>query len=325
MANVVTLTFAGDSSKATKAFDEVGDAAKDMGSSVKKSADSFDAAAERSDALDTRAMGFRDTLTGIQDSAAGVKRAASGDWGFETLLLLGAGVGDFASGLTNFLIPALKGTRIAQWALNSAFLASPITWIVVGIVALIAIFVVLWVKFAGFRQFWIDTWNVIKRAASSAWQWIRDGAMSTWNTLKKIPGWVGKAFKTVADFVLFPFKTAFNGIAEAWNSTIGRLSWTVPDWVPIIGGNSISVPNLPTFHAGGRVPGAAGDYVPILAMAGERVSATGASSSSDAGWLRVDAGEVGDALLQVIAAAVGRRGGRVTALGVHIVGGAVRP
>lgn len=327
MANVVTLTFAGDSAAATKAMSNVSRSSEDMGDAVRRSGESFDAAAERSDALDTRAMGFRDTLTGIQDGAAGVKRAASGDWGFETLLLLGTGIGDLASGLTNFLIPAVKGARTAQLGLNTAFLTSPITWIIVGIVALVATFVILWNKSSAFRDFWINMWAGIRKAATAAWSGIKTAANSTWEFLKKIPGWTASAFKSVANAISAPYRAAFNLIARAWNSTVGSLSWTVPDWIPGIGGNSISVPNLPTFHAGGRVPGAPGEYTTILAMAGETVSATGSTGSSgdNGAWVPVDMGRLGDALVELIAQTIGgRKGGRVTALGVRVIGGAIR-
>ncbi|MEV6348574.1 hypothetical protein [Actinoplanes sp. NPDC051851] len=316
--NTVQITFAGDTQSAEKAFDRVGAGARDMGRKVEESGDAFDRAGERADAVDTKAMGFRDTLTGIQDGAAGIKRAASGDWGFETLLLLGTGVGDLASGLYNFLIPALKGTKIAQLGVNFAFLTSPITWIIIGIVALVAAFVILWNKSAAFRNFWIGLWNVIKKAASGAWDWIKTSAGKAWDFLKKIPGWIGSAFKSVANAILWPYKTAFNGIARAWNATVGQLSWSVPSWVPFIGGNSISVPNLPTFHAGGTVPGAPGDYVPILAMAGERVSATGGRDGDSGGWVVIRGDAVLDALIQAMASRVSATGGRAAQLGIRI-------
>ena len=324
-SNTVTLTFAGDATSAKKAFEDVGSASKDMASDVRKSGESFDAAAERADQVDTKAMGFRDTLTGIQDGAAGVKRAAAGDWGFETLLLLGTGVGDLASGFFNFLIPAAKSMKVAQLGLNMAFLTSPITWIIIGIVALVAIFVVLWNKSSGFRDFWIGMWAAVKKAAVAAWSGIKIAASATWEFLKKIPGWVGTAFAKIADFIAKPYILAFNLIARAWNSTVGSLSWTVPDWIPGIGGNTINVPNLPTFHAGGRVPGAPGEYTPILAMAGEVVSATGSRAAAGGSeWVRVDAGALGDMILIEVKKAVGRKGGRVTALGVEVVGGNIR-
>ena len=49
------------------------------------------------------------------------------------------------------------------WALNSALLANPITWIVAAIIALVAVFVILWNECEGFRNFWINLWEGIKK------------------------------------------------------------------------------------------------------------------------------------------------------------------
>lgn len=314
MANQVTLTFAGDATGAKKAFEDVSTSAKSMGDDVRTSGEAFDAAAEKSDTLDTRAMGFRDTLTGLSDSVSGIKRAASGDWGFETLLMLGAGVGDLASGFTNFLIPSVKAMRTAQLGLNLAFLSSPLTWIVIGVVALVTAFVLLWNKSAAFRDFWISTWKVIKDSAAAAWTWIKSAGSGTVEWLKGIPGMLKTAFSGIVTIITWPYRQAFNLIATAWNATIGSLSWTVPSWIPGIGGKSISVPKLPHFHAGGTVPGAPGTYVPILAMAGESVSATGGGGAA----IRIgsDGSRLGDLLLEVLATAVRQAGGQPSALGL---------
>ena len=86
--------------------------------------------------------------------------------------------------------------------------------------------------------------------------------------LAKITGAGGDALKVVAKLVedvsgalapiisvlTWPFKTAFNLIADLWNNTIGQLSWTVPDWVPSIGGMSIGVPQIPKWYASGGFP-----------------------------------------------------------------------
>lgn len=50
----------------------------------------------------------------------------------------------------------------AQWALNAAQLLSPTTWIIAGIAALIAIVVVCWNKFEGFRKVVLGVWEVMK-------------------------------------------------------------------------------------------------------------------------------------------------------------------
>jgi hypothetical protein len=55
----------------------------------------------------------------------------------------------------------------------------------------------------------------------------------------------------------------FNGIADLWNNTIGKLSFKVPSWVPGIGGKGFEVPNIPKLADGGIVTG------PTLALIGE--------------------------------------------------------
>jgi hypothetical protein len=86
-----------------------------------------------------------------------------------------------------------------------------------------------------------------------------------------LPGTFKTLFIRIGDFITAPFRAAFNFVARAWNNTIGQLSWTVPSWIPGIGGNSISAPRLPQFHGGGIVPGSAGAEVAILARGGELV------------------------------------------------------
>jgi len=108
----------------------------------------------------------------------------------------------------------------------------------------------------------------------------------------------------------WPFRTAFNAIADLWNNTVGKLSWTVPRWVPFLAGDTISVPQLPHFHAGGTVPGAPGQAVPILAMAGETVSATGQGQRV---VLEIRSGGTSfdDAMVQALSRAVRRLNGNV--------------
>ena len=96
----------------------------------------------------------------------------------KTLLsVLGGVIGAVAVGMETFAIKtkiaaiasemhkaaALK-EKLAVLGLNGAMLTSPVTWIVAGIVALIAVFVILWNKCEGFRNFWINLWDKIKTA-----------------------------------------------------------------------------------------------------------------------------------------------------------------
>lgn len=181
----------------------------------------------------------------------------------------------------------------AQWAWNAAQFASPTTWIVAGIVALIAIVVLL-----------VKHWDKVKRAGEIAWHGILVGAKATWDFLKRIPGWLGQAFGKIAEVISWPYRKAFNLIADAWNNTIGRLHFTIPGWVPGIGGNSISVPNLPHFHTGGQVPGAPGSEMLAVLQAGETVIPASGHGEPVHVVVKIDR----DTLLDVIAKG-NRRGG----------------
>lgn len=323
MANQVTLTFAGDTKDAEQAFDRVGKSSDDMGRRVENSGASFDRASEGFDSMDTKAMGFRDTLTGVQDGALGIKQAAAGDWGFETLLLLGTGIGDLASGMVNFLVPAVKSASVAIKGMNLALFTSPITWIIIAVLALIAVIVLIATKTDWFQRAWRASWKFIREAAGAAWDWIKTKSLAVWEFMKKIPGWLKSAFGKVAGFLIAPYKLAFNTIAKLWNATIGRLSWTVPDWIPVIGGNSVSVPKLPTFHAGGTMPGVVGRPAMALLQGGERIGSL-ASGSGREDWVRIDIGELGDALIKAVQRGMSRYGGRADALGIRVINKTVR-
>jgi phage-related protein len=331
--NQVTLTFAGDSKQAVDAFADVGAAADKMGGKVRDGAESFDKVGEGFDAAEQRATGFRDTITGVQDSVAGFGAILKGDFSGEALLLAGTGIGDLASGFSNLLVPMAKtvattvasttamvanrvaavataaATRVwtaAQWLLNLALEANPIGLVVLAVGALIAVIVLIATKTTWFQ----DAWKV-------AWRFIKNTALSVWDWLKGLPDRIGSVFKKVAGFVSAPFRAAFNFVADAWNNTIGRLSWSVPAWVPFIGGNTISVPQLPKFHSGGVVPGAPGSEMLAVLQAGERVIPAGGGARTvieiRSGGARLD-----DLLVEVLSRAVRARGGNVqVALGVN--------
>jgi hypothetical protein len=327
MPNQVKLTFAGDESNLVGSFDRTGGAAERMSDRVGESGSGFDRAGEAADGAEGKAQGFSDTLTGVADIGAGTSEIMKGNL-FEGFVTLGTGAADLAGGLAEFLIPALAKTRIgtlasaaaskvsaaaskswaaAQWIMNSALWASPITWVVAGVLLLIGVIVLIATKTDWFSRAWRASWAWIQRAASNTWDW-----------LKKLPGWIGGAFSKIGNSISAPFKSAFNAIARAWNNTVGRLSWTVPGWVPIIGGNSISVPNLPTFHAGGIVPGVPGTPTMALLQAGERVSSVASSGGSDGEWVSIRGDGILDPLIEAIAARVGARGGRPAQLGIRV-------
>jgi hypothetical protein len=327
VANQVTLTFAGETKQAEAAFDRVGDSSRRMSEKVGSSSEGFDKAGEAADGAETRAQGFSDTLTGTADVASGVGDIMKGNL-FEGAVTAGQGIADLAGGFADFLIPALKGTRVAtlasaaaskvaaagtkawtaaQWLMSGALWASPITWIVVGIIALVAVIVLI-----ARRTDWFS------RAWRAAWGWIRTAASNAWDFIRKIPGWIASAFRGIAATIVGPFKSAFNGIARAWNNTVGRLTFSVPSWVPFIGGNTFSAPHLPTFHSGGIVPGPVGAPRVALLQGGEEVRSRASQDGGDVVLLGSDGTRIGDAIVALVAETVARKGGRAGQLGITL-------
>jgi hypothetical protein len=126
--------------------------------------------------------------------------------------------------------------------MNAAMALNPVGLIVIAILALIALLVVAYKKFEGFRNV-VDT---------------------VFGFIKKGIGYLVDTFKTQFDIMYGLFKTIFNGIAKQWNNTIGKLSFSIPSWVPVIGGAKFEVPDMPYLANGGIVTG------PTVAMIGER-------------------------------------------------------
>lgn len=315
MPNQVTLTFGGDPSGAQKAFGAVGDSARKMGDDVKESANGFEKVGGSADNAERNIIGVHDVIDGTATIMQG-----PGKQGIVAYLQgwadLAGGIAPMAEYLAKTRAATLaqtaaskvaevgsKGWAAAQRLLNISLLTSPLTWIVLAIAAIIAVIVLIATKTDWFQRLW-----------KNAWGWIKKAAADTWDFLKKIPGWIQTAFSKVANFIIAPYKFAFNQIAKLWNATIGGLSFTVPNWVPVIGGKGFTVPKLPTFHSGGVVPGSFGTLVPILAMGGERVV-----SGSSSGTTRVAAGDSLTALIfKIVRDEVKAAGGDPSALGLDI-------
>jgi hypothetical protein len=164
------------------------------------------------------------------------------------LFLIFAGViGGLAAGVlvANAAMKVYQATLLivkgAQMALNFVMSANPIGLVVIAVAALVAALILAYKKSETFRE----------------------GVQAMFGFIKTAVGASVDLIKGYLDFVMGFYKSIFNGIARAWNNTIGKLSFTVPDWVPGIGGKGFDVPDIPMLAEGGIVTG------PTLAMIGE--------------------------------------------------------
>lgn len=281
--NQITITFAGDSKSLERTFDRVGDGAKDMAADMDKASSQVTSFGGKIDSMNDSVDGSESRLMGAADLLDGL----GGAFGLpvDGAVNMARSFADMAGGITGFVVPAVQrilgmlglqtaatgaqtaatgAATAAQGGLNAALAANPIGLVVLAIAGLVGAFVLAWQHSETFRD--------IVRAALDT---VRDAAGKLWDFFRTLPDKLWGLTNTIKDAVLWPFKTAFNEVSKLWNNTVGRLSFEIPSWVPGMGGKGFSMPNLPTFHQGGTIPGNPGTAVPILAMAGEQIIPAG--------------------------------------------------
>lgn len=187
----------------------------------------------------------------------------------------------------------------AQWALNSAFLACPLTWIIIGIVALVAVFILLWNKCEGFRNFFINMWVKIKEGLQTFNLWITTAMQTDWTASFGALGAIMNSFFATVGSIWNAIKTIFQGIvdfvtgvftgnwSQAWQGVVDIFSGIFSGIGAVlkaplnaviglinaaIGGiNSISIdiPDwVPEWAGGGKSLGFSIPQIPLLAKGG---------------------------------------------------------
>jgi len=218
MAGPIKISLIADAQAASRG-------ASDFGKSIKKQTDDtargLEGLGEKADASEARILGLKDTI----DGAATVMQGP-GKVGLAAYI---QGWADLASGLANFVVPALMSmskatitngiatvrataaavasraaqmasaaaTTVwtgAQWLLNAALTANPIGLVILAIVGLVAAIVIAWKRSETFRRIVTGAFNGVKAAASAVWNWIR----GNWPLLLAIiTGPIGLAVRTV--------------------------------------------------------------------------------------------------------------------------------
>ncbi len=88
-------------------------------------------------------------------------------------------------------------------------------------------------------------------AMGTAYNFVHDRVGDIVGFITGIPGRVGNVFSGMFDGITGAMRSAVNAVAGLWNRTVGRLSFTIPDWVPGLGGNGFDVPDIPYLARGG--------------------------------------------------------------------------
>ena len=114
---------------------------------------------------------------------------------------------------------ATLAATAAQWGMNAAMLACPITWIILAIVALIAIIVILALNWDKVKEKALQAWEAIKTVWGVVSQWflanviepLKNFFMTLWAAIKTLATEAWNGIKTVAS-------TVANAVKAAWNA-----------------------------------------------------------------------------------------------------------
>lgn len=184
---------------------------------------------------------------------------------------------------------AFVGITVATWAMNTALLANPITWIVLAVIALIAAIVLLimnwdtvvkflgdtWAGFVGwitgvmegFAGWWDGVWAGMIGFVTDVWNgfigWIFGvvaGFIGWWNGIwGGIGDVINTVFSNIANFVAGVWNGIVNGIRSAVNSLIRIINGAIDGVNGIIGtagaafGIELAIPRIPMLAEGGNI------------------------------------------------------------------------
>jgi hypothetical protein len=225
---------------------------------------------------------------------------------------------------------ASKTLAAGQYLVNAAMRANPIGLIITALTLLAGGLIYAYKHSEKFRNIVNGALGAVKSVAQSALGWITKNWSSIssillapfnavikpiWknrdailNAFKAIPGAIGGFFKKLGGIIAAPFQAAFSAIRNFWNNNIGGKGFTVPGWIPEIGGKEF---RIPYFHTGGIVSGAMGSESLAVLKAGERVTGGRNSGGGAVIVLRSDGGRIGKLLIQILREAIKIEGGDV--------------
>ncbi len=174
-------------------------------------------------------------LEGVKDFAG----AVNDNWPQvrETVVGLTTAVGSFVAimgalkviSFVNAMLVAFQvgtvGATLAQWGFNAALWANPITWVVAGVAALIAIIVLM-----------VRNWDTVKDALWSVWESVSDAWSNIWDATQTV-------WYKVEQFVA----NGINNVIGHINDLIGKINDIPGVNVPII--PKIEQPEIPEVAA----------------------------------------------------------------------------
>lgn len=131
------------------------------------------------------------------------------------------------------LVAAMVAFTASVVANTVAMLANPVTWIILAIIAAVAL---LAVGIYELVKHWGTVWGFVKRIALDVWHWLVDAWHVTWRTIMAVVGWI----KTnIIDPIVHAFDVGLvqpisfllSFVMDIWRFVWGFLSVVFADWM----------------------------------------------------------------------------------------------
>ena len=164
-------------------------------------------------------------LKGVQPAVETISGAMADLFGWlqehPVVLKILAGVLGVVTAAIAALTVVTIAQTVAQWALNSAVLANPLTWIIVGIVAAIAAVVAIIIVV-------IEYWDQIVAAVTTACNAVVGALQTAWN-------WIAEIFTSIVNWIseniIQPIAGFFTGL---WEGIVSAFHTVIDPWIEII-------------------------------------------------------------------------------------------
>ena len=125
-------------------------------------------------------------------------------------------------------VTAMPGLIASVWSFTAALLANPITWVVIGIVALIAALILLWQNWDSVTAFLQNAWNTACSKIAAGLEWLKQGFQSIMDWISEKIAWFGEAGRRLVTTFVDGIKSVAMAPINAVKGIFGKISNLFP-------------------------------------------------------------------------------------------------
>lgn len=125
-------------------------------------------------------------------------------------------------------VTAMPGLIASVWSFTAALLANPITWVVIGIVALIAALILLWQNWDSVTAFLQNAWDTACSKIMAGLEWLKQGFQSIMDWIGEKIAWFGEAGRRLVTTFVDGIKSVAMAPINAVKGIFGKISNLFP-------------------------------------------------------------------------------------------------